>query len=71
MEQATDWKLIFDEDERTRQFPQTIDNTTLRHDIILYLETLRRVIDRTDLWERRELRESKGPDVKEIKTVTG
>ena len=26
LEQANDWKLIFDEDERTRQFPQMIVN---------------------------------------------
>ena len=44
MEQANDWKLIFDEDERTRQFPQMIVNTALRPDVVIYSETIRRVI---------------------------
>jgi hypothetical protein len=35
---------MFDKDERTRQFPQMIVCTALRPDIVIYSETLRRVI---------------------------
>ena len=36
--------MVFDEDERTRQFPQHIVNTALRPDIVVYSDLLRRVI---------------------------
>ncbi|XP_063675902.1 uncharacterized protein LOC134812422 [Bolinopsis microptera] len=44
LEEGNDWKLVFDEDERTRQFPQHIVNTALRPDVVIYSNTLRKVI---------------------------
>ncbi|XP_063689179.1 uncharacterized protein LOC134822197 [Bolinopsis microptera] len=44
LEEGNDWKLVFDKDERTRQFPQNIVNTALRPDVVIYSNTLRKVI---------------------------
>ena len=44
LERANDWKLVFDEDEMTRQFPQHIVNTALRPDVVIFSDTLRNVI---------------------------
>ena len=44
LEKANDWKLVFDEDERTRQFPQHTVDTALRPDVVIFSDTLRKVI---------------------------
>ena len=44
LEEANDWKVVFDEDDKKRQFPQHIVNTALRPDIVIYSDLLRRAI---------------------------
>ncbi|XP_063689202.1 uncharacterized protein LOC134822224 [Bolinopsis microptera] len=40
---ANDWKIIFDEDERQRNFPQHIAATPLRPDVVIYSDKAKKV----------------------------
>ena len=40
---ANDWKIVFDEDERQRNFPQHIVATLLRPDAVIYSDKAKKV----------------------------
>ncbi len=41
LETANDWKIVYDEDTRQRQFPQHIVCTSLRPDIVVYSDAIK------------------------------